>query len=603
MKLFSYILIPILTSLSLSNFNNLNVKKEQNNEDLEGFYFETNEIYILKENYFTESNVDEVPFEEVSFTFSYYSSSDIDVSNFKINATSDLDYLDYIEISEISVSIDTPSSFSFSVKGLKENENNPITLKISYLDEVSEDISVYILDSYFDDDKSFTKYLPSSISEDNETQFTYQLIDGSDIVNIDQGDINFRIIENENNVIEISDELDFPITLPYGVNIKTTSNTGKAIIRCEYVPSENKNLVVKYFDINIIVINGNEYFYIYYCDGDISEPSINDLELVNLNIPFSLEPYSLYTFYIGNTNSEQFDPSEILITPLDNKESKASLIKSLYYKSVTIENIPFLKASFITSTPSLDSETIKISISTKTNSNINKNLEINVIKGDFNINLSVDSPIKFYPTPYSILEIPTNLDFKKNLDIFITDKNGHVLDLPDFDIYTESGTTEINYLLGKQRLYVYFPSVNKLTSFDVKLSMNPSLTTQDRELPLDMMTSLYKNLLERAVTNNLPSYYEVSDVYDDLEYEYVNSLTNEAKENLLRDTEFVRMYIRFILENEINTSFFKGINVNFGISRYALPIVIGVGIGVLFFITLGVGLYYVYKRKGNEEDE
>ena len=259
-------------SLILFSFNIVNFSSSNISDTTNIFNIENNEIYILKDRYFTEDNVNEVNYETYTFNFSLSNITN-DVSNELIINFNNEDYLDYINVSSINYDSNL-NSYSFDITGINKKENSPLIFTINYLDYTSEEIRVYVFESYFDTTSK-------EITKPSETTFTFKLMDGVDIVNVSQTDIVYDEINDPNNVIEI-DESPLVTDIPYGITINTLENTGEATIRCSYIHNES---LIKYFDISIRIIDLDEYFYIY----ELNENS-GDLEPYNLENTLNTNP-------------------------------------------------------------------------------------------------------------------------------------------------------------------------------------------------------------------------------------------------------------------------------------------------------------------------
>jgi len=132
--------------------------------------------------------------------------------------------------------------------------------------------------------------------------------------------------------------------------------------------------------------------------------------------------------------------------------------------------------------------------------------------------------------------------------------------------------------------------------------MDGRFSSTENSVSTDNQITLYKSLLNKARNSTLSS-YTLKERYDDLEYEYLNSLSNETKNALANDFEFIRNYRNFILENNFKESFFREISINLGFSRLILPITIISVSSILLIMTLSFSLYYIYHQKGKDQDE
>ena len=565
-------------SLILFSFNIVNFSSSNISDTTNIFNIENNEIYILKDRYFTEDNVNEVNYETYTFNFSL-SNITIDVSNELIINFNNEDYLDYINVSSINYDSNL-NSYSFDITGINKKENSPLIFTINYLDYTSEEISVYVFESYFDTTSK-------EITKPSETTFTFKLMDGVDIVNVSQTDIVYDEINDPNNVIEI-DESPLVTDIPYGITINTLENTGEAIIRCSYIHNES---LIKYFDISIRIIDLDEYFYIY----ELNENS-GDLEPYNLENTLELEAFSKKDLYIGN-NLDYFNPDDIIINVSNNNKETLEILDT---SNVAIDNRTYLKLTIVPSNY-LDERIIDINISTSSNINNVQTINLKVIPSEYNIEIDSET-LPIYPNKFSFINPPTINELKSLISV----TNYPSLTNNDIKLINFNGGEQVNYRLGKQRLYIKISSINgsgidKYSKLDIALSLNPRLDNEDNNtsnLGNDLIIQNYKYFLN-YINNNLPSYYTVNEAYSDLEYEYLYSLNDESKRSLINDPEFVREYIKFILQNEFETSFFEGINVNFGVSRYIVPISIIVVAFTLTIIVLVTSLYFVYKKKDN----
>ena len=376
--------------------------------------------------------------------------------------------------------------------------------------------------------------------------------------------------------------------IPYGITINTLENTGEATIRCSYIHNES---LIKYFDISIRIIDLDEYFYIY----ELNENS-GDLEPYNLENTLELEAFSKKDLYIGN-NLDYFNPDDIIINVSNNNKETLEILDT---SNVTIDNRTYLKLTIVPSNY-LDERIIDINISTSSNINNVQTINLKVIPSEYNIEIDSET-LPIYPNKFSFINPPTINELKSLISV----TNYPSLTNNDIKLINFNGGEQVNYRLGKQRLYIKISSINgsgidKYSKLDIALSLNPRLDNEDNNtsnLGNDLIIQNYKYFLN-YINNNLPSYYTVNEAYSDLEYEYLYSLNDEIKRSLINDPEFVREYIKFILQNEFETSFFEGINVNFGVSRYIVPISIIVVAFTLTIIVLVTSLYFVYKKKDN----
>lgn len=141
----------------------------------------------------------------------------------------------------------------------------------------------------------------------------------------------------------------------------------------------------------------------------------------------------------------------------------------------------------------------------------------------------------------------------------------------------------------------------KYSAFDIRITMDPKYNSDSDIIYDSTKILLYKDFLNYVV-NNLPGYYSVEEAYEDLEYEYNNSLDESLRNTLANDFEFIRTYRRFIINNDFDSSFFSEININLGFGRYVAPIVIVVVVILTLGITLAFCFYFVYRKKGKEDD-
>ena len=306
-----------------------------------------------------------------------------------------------------------------------------------------------------------------------------------------------------------------------------------------------------------------------------------------------LETFSYKEIYIGNIEDQQFDSSNISI-----KENISNNFQILDTEEVTetIDGISheFLKLRIMTGANLGD---FSLNARVKNNKKIDTKLEIEVKQGNYYISsndkellnnkIFIYDPVDFYSIDNLIL-VKDNLN-----ENFITED------------YKITYNQVLLNRLGKQTIIadVFIGNkIHKYTCFNVWVTMNPKLSTSGHGLSTSQQIIYYQDLLKKTTNSTLSSYTK-EERYDDLEYEYINSLSTEAKKSLASDFSFIRAYRNFIINNKFKTSFFKEIPIELGISRLIVPISIICVCGIIIIISLTYSLYYIYHQKGTDKDE
>ncbi|HBS10418.1 MAG TPA: hypothetical protein DEA28_01620, partial [Firmicutes bacterium] len=239
---------------------------------------------------------------------------------------------------------------------------------------------------------------------------------------------------------------------------------------------------------------------------------------------------------------------------------------------------------------------IQVKIKAKNNKNVYKEINIKIKGSNYKISINEDNTLN---KRYFILD-PIN--FSKITNLIKVYENNKLIEIDNYDVnFIQSN----NYsLLGKNNIIVNI-SINNMhifSTFNVYITMDGRFSSTENSVSTDNQITLYKSLLNKARNSTLSS-YTLKERYDDLEYEYLNSLSNETKNALANDFEFIRNYRNFILENNFKESFFREISINLGFSRLILPITIISVSTILLIMTLSFSLYYIYHQKGKDQDE
>ncbi len=544
---------------SLSEVNNLDVNKS---------------IYVLASNIIQVDNKQTVNFETINYQISNHD----EIINESITYKLKNDDENWI-ISSLgkdytySLTYNTLNNYIYSSKNYFTN-----VLEFYNEDTLIDTVSIYAIPSYinFSEDKL-------NISVIKNSEFEVKLVDGDGVINVDQKEIYISHI-GDDNLIEEEKTL---IALPYGKTFKSGDNIGETIVKYEFkkdLDDDNKLEVIRSFDISISVVDGTFYFY------ELNEN--NEFIEINSSKYLELEGLSLKELYIGNINDESFDSNNFVLA---NEYSTyfQLLDTSNYEQKINDKIFKFLKLRILTN--GIDG-TIQVKIKAKNNKNVYKDINIKIKGSNYKISINEDNTLN---KRYFILD-PIN--FSKITNLIKVYENNKLIEIDNYDVnFIQSN----NYsLLGKNNIIVNI-SINNMhifSTFNVYITMDGRFSSTENSVSTDNQITLYKSLLNKARNSTLSS-YTLKERYDDLEYEYLNSLSNETKNALANDFEFIRNYRNFILENNFKESFFREISINLGFSRLILPITIISVSSILLIMTLSFSLYYIYHQKGKDQDE
>lgn len=544
---------------SLSEVNNLDANKS---------------IYVLASNIIQVDNKQTVNFETINYQISNHD----EIINESITYKLKNDDENWI-ISSLgkdytySLTYNTLNNYIYSSKNYFTN-----VLEFYNEDTLIDTVSIYAIPSYinFSEDKL-------NISVIKNSEFEVKLVDGDGVINVDQKEIYISHIADD-NLIEEEKTL---IALPYGKTFKSGDNIGETIVKYEFkkdLDDDNKLEVIRSFDISISVVDGTFYFY------ELNEN--NEFIEINSSKYLELEGLSLKELYIGNINDESFDSNNFVLA---NEYSTyfQLLDTSNYEQKINDKIFKFLKLRILTN--GIDG-TIQVKIKAKNNKNVYKDINIKIKGSNYKISINEDNTLN---KRYFILD-PIN--FSKVTNLIKVYENNKLIEIDNYDVnFIQSN----NYsLLGKNNIIVNI-SINNMhifSTFNVYITMDGRFSSTENSVSTDNQITLYKSLLNKARNSTLSS-YTLKERYDDLEYEYLNSLSNETKNALANDFEFIRNYRNFILENNFKESFFREISINLGFSRLILPITIISVSSILLIMTLSFSLYYIYHQKGKDQDE
>ena len=544
---------------SLSEVNNLDANKS---------------IYVLASNIIQVDNKQTVNFETINYQISNHD----EIINESITYKLKNDDENWI-ISSLgkdytySLTYNTLNNYIYSSKNYFTN-----VLEFYNEDTLIDTVSIYAIPSYinFSEDKL-------NISVIKNSEFEVKLVDGDGVINVDQKEIYISHI-GDDNLIEEEKTL---IALPYGKTFKSGDNIGETIVKYEFkkdLDDDNKLEVIRSFDISISVVDGTFYFY------ELNEN--NEFIEINSSKYLELEGLSLKELYIGNINDESFDSNNFVLA---NEYSTyfQLLDTSNYEQKINDKIFKFLKLRILTN--GIDG-TIQVKIKAKNNKNVYKDINIKIKGSNYKISINEDNTLN---KRYFILD-PIN--FSKITNLIKVYENNKLIEIDNYDVnFIQSN----NYsLLGKNNIIVNI-SINNMhifSTFNVYITMDGRFSSTENSVSTDNQITLYKSLLNKARNSTLSS-YTLKERYDDLEYEYLNSLSNETKNALANDFEFIRNYRNFILENNFKESFFREISINLGFSRLILPITIISVSSILLIMTLSFSLYYIYHQKGKDQDE
>lgn len=465
--------------------------------------------------------------------------------------------------------LEKENTYSFNLKGIKEGS---YSFNLKYDEEIISSYNVEVIKSYFNDaDEEITKINSKRLF--NSYKFDYMLYKDVDYSNILNRELDFEIIENENEVIEEAINL----TLTYGKTYRTGNNVGDATLLVKYSPSGKKGFEVSK-KVLIHVVENEDYLNVYKLN---EEDELEEIE----ELSFEFEPFKKESLYVGN-KLEYFDPKDIEIK---DYVKTSSLFNYLDLVPDYSFGYPLLRIDLILNEVS-DIRAFQIGIK-----------DFNEIKKLF----SFKSLESIYDIEINHLKFATSYIYNSiNVESLIKEENAITIkkdnELIDLSVETiEANNPEVK--LGLQALKVKFTNLNLELVIFFKYSMSPSFNSNKDLVTTSVKVSLFKDLL-LYVNNSRPYFYSLKEAYNDLEYEYLKSLDENAKTLLTEDEEFVKEYKSFILKNEFDKAFFDEIDISFSISRYVFPTGIAIIIIIVFGVLLGSTLFYVYKRKGREEE-
>lgn len=566
MKSLIFLTLPLLFSGVVKSVDSSSIENEN-------IIFEKENYFVLSKNIIIDDDSTGIVYKEIStyleskenigtFTFSYEDSTICKITYDEENIVAN-------------------EKFEFNIFGLKEGST---TVSLVSNNEVLKSFEVYVLNSYINlDDIAESIVKPTSTSS-NPYKFDLCLVEGADISGIEQYQVSFDLIENNNDCIKVLKSPE--IIPPYGVKIQTTENSGTAVLdlKIKYTDINNNSYLLASKEITINVVTQDNYFDFYtYKNNEFIEISDEN--------PAEVECFSKYSIYIGNlTKDFNIDDFEI------KNEDKLGNFVHLELEVCDDESIefPMLKLTMI---PSNEGE-FYISIGVK-GSSIQKAVKISVIESKYTIKVNFD----YVFTYYYITNIPDYLSMSKYDENFVKLLNSETGE--NLRSNYEPEFSSIVNRIGKQRIYIKFniDNVEKYFAFDIKFTMNPKYNYDGYDaLSDDQKVTYYRSFLE-YVTYNRPSYYSIEETYNDLEYEYNNSLSAKNKSTLASDFDFIVLYRRYINSTNLDKSFFNEITVSFGIRKYLVPILIIIFVCLTLIITFILCFYFVYRKKGYEEND
>lgn len=572
MKLALLSLIPALlfSNQICTNITNTN-DVLNSNERTFNVTFEKDPYFILSETIIEDTSDFEITYQQIDSYF-YVSNEDYNIINYSLKTLNS----NIFTITKFSYN-ETLERFDFSLKGVDAGESY---LQLDYQNETYT-IPVYVNDSFFSfDDVTVTK--PTSSKED-PLKFDIKLVDGDDISGIRQDEISYEIIENTNSCIK---EITFGEIIPaYGIRLQTTENAGVCKIKCSYNYRKGDGTLINVssFIITINVVEQSKYFTFY----ELNEKN-EYVEILGEN-PLEVQSFSKKTIYVGNLTAN-FDPSDFEIK---NSSKLGGLVYIELNSDYSIDDeYPLLRIDIV---PGSEIKSYRISIGIK-DTNISKDLVINTTYYQYSIKINSS----YLEAHYYVANRPDfyHLSLVNSDFVSLVDENNINL----INSYRPT-FTQVSSRLGKQRIYVTFNIDDELkySAFDIRITMDPKYNSDSDIIYDSTKILLYKDFLNYVV-NDLPGYYSVKEAYEDLEYEYNNSLDESLRNTLANDFEFIRTYRRFIINNDFDSSFFSEININLGFGRYVAPIVIVVVVILTLGITLAFCFYFVYRKKGKEDD-
>lgn len=572
MKLVLLSLLPVLlfSNKIYTNAPNNSVVLSDNPTN-SNVVFEKNNYFILSETIIEESSSSNITYQEIGSYF-YVSNNDCNISNYTLKTNDP----EIFTITKFSYN-ESLERFDFALKGIQAGESS---LELEYQDEIYS-VPVYVNDSFFSFD-DFTLTKPTSSRED-PLKFDIKLVDGDNISGIRQDEISYEIIENTNLCIK---EITFGEIIPaYGIRLQTTENSGVCKVKCSYnYRKTNGTLInVSSFIITINVVDQDKYFTFY----ELNENN-EYVEIFEEN-PLEISSFSKKSIYIGNL-TDNFDPNDFEIK---NVSKLAGLVYIELNADYSIDNkYPLLRVDIV---PGSEIKTYRISIGIK-DTNITKDLVVNATYYKYSIKINSS----YIEPHYYIANRPDFYHLSLVHGDFVSLLDSNNINL--INSYRPT-FTQVSSRLGKQRIYVSFniDGEFKYSAFDIRITMDPNYN-EDSDIIYDSTKILlYKDFLN-FVVNELPGYYSVNEAYEDLEYEYNNSLDSVTRNTLANDFEFIRTYRRFIVNNDFDSSFFSEININLGFGRYVAPVIIIVVVILTLGVTLAFCFYFVYRKKGKEDE-
>lgn len=572
MKLVLLSLLPVLlfSNKIYTNAPNNSVVLSDNPTN-SNFIFEKSNYFILSETIIEESSSSNITYQEIDSYF-YVSNNDYNISNYTLKTNDP----EIFTITKFSYN-ESLERFDFALKGIQAGESS---LELECQDEIYS-VPVYVNDSFFSFD-DFTLTKPTSSRED-PLKFDIKLVDGDNISGIRQDEISYEIIENTNLCIK---EITFGEIIPaYGIRLQTTENSGVCKVKCSYnYRKTNGTLInVSSFIITINVVDQDKYFTFY----ELNENN-EYVEIFEEN-PLEISSFSKKSIYIGNL-TDNFDPNDFEIK---NVSKLAGLVYIELNADYSIDNkYPLLRVDIV---PGSEIKTYRISIGIK-DTNITKDLVVNATYYKYSIKINSS----YIEPHYYIANRPDFYHLSLVHGDFVSLLDSNNINL--INSYRPT-FTQVSSRLGKQRIYVSFniDGEFKYSAFDIRITMDPNYN-EDSDIIYDSTKILlYKDFLN-FVVNELPGYYSVNEAYEDLEYEYNNSLDSVTRNTLANDFEFIRTYRRFIVNNDFDSSFFSEININLGFGRYVAPVIIIVVVILTLGVTLAFCFYFVYRKKGKEDE-
>lgn len=560
--MFSKILFTLISSIVVSNVssnrNYFNVNK--NNQIAENT--NSNNILILLNEPLAFENSKNYVFQTKVIEFEYINES-VNLASFSSDANNE-----EIEVFNFA-KLEKENTYSFNLKGIKEGS---YSFNLKYDEEIISSYNVEVIKSYFNDaDEEITKINSKGLF--NSYKFDYMLYKDVDYSNVLNRELDFEIIENENQVIEEAINL----TLTYGKTYRTGNNVGDATLLVKYSPSGKKGFEVSK-KVLIHVVENEDYLNVYKLNAEDELEEIKELS-------FEFEPFKKESLYVGN-KLEYFDPNDIEIK---DYEKTSNLFNYLDLVPDYSFGYPLLRIDLILNEVS-DIRAFQIGI--KDFNEIKKLFSFKSLESIYDIEIN---HLKF-ATSYIYNSINVESLIKEENAITIK-KDNELIDLSEETI--EANNPEVK--LGLQALNIKFTNLNIELVIFFKYSMSPSFNSNRDLVTTSVKVTLFKDLL-LYVNNSRPYFYSLKEAYNDLEYEYLKSLDENAKTLLTEDEEFVKEYKSFILKNEFDKAFFDEIDIRFSISRYVFPTGIAIIIIIVFGVLLGSTLFYVYKRKGREEE-